>query len=238
LQLQQHSNEKGLAELDEWARANEQAQEDALKAAVKLLTAGVAESLEKRAASARSFKGWLTRYEKAVKENGVPFEALQDKIETATRGYANASLHVAAGGIIKDGLLANDSWNMVKHEFGTVTDLQGKADASIREVLNDPDLRKLMTPDHPFVEFSTSLFEMLGQSEELKKVIGPETDLASFVVAYGYNGVKWWESRNLILQQDNLTDQELQAVAALKKQIQSTTQRLTACRASAATPGQ
>ena len=226
---------QGLEELDAWTKSNEDAQKKALEAAVNALFGGLGEKLISRAASARSYKGWLERYRKQIADSGIPFEALESKIELATRGYTNAIIDVTGGKAVKNGLKASDAWELVKNEIRTIQQALGSSDASIRELASDPQLKKIMSSQDPaYLDFTSSCLQMASDSKELAgifgKIVGPgAVSLEIFIRDYGYNAYRWEVSREQIIQQANLTDKELQAVGALKKEIEATEQKIREC---------
>jgi hypothetical protein len=230
LRRQMKVNEMGLKELEEWTKANKEAEVAALTLAAKTILGHVAINLEGQINSMRSFKGWLTRYDKAIRKRGVPFEVLQVKIERAYSGYVNAWLAAKTGRVLNAGLLINDVWSSFKKECGAIAEQQAKSDAAVRDILNDPTVKKLIETDDAGQEFAQSLLELMSRSKELEKIIGPEVELGSFLVDYGYEAIKWAASRNRILQQTQLSEESLKAFDALKEQIESTTRKLKECR--------
>jgi len=234
LRRQQKTNEMGLNELDEWTRANQEAEKQALGAGVKLLLQTFALDADAQAHSARSFKGWLTRYEKEITERGVPFEALQANIERAYSGYVNASIAARADHLINEALDARELWDLLRSELGPVADKKAASDLAVREALENPVLKALIDKDQPGGAFAKSLLSMAARSKDLEKIIGPQVELATFVGDYGYAATKWTASRNRILQQAGLADKELEAVDSLKGQIECTVRKLKQCQAGAA----
>lgn len=227
---QGESIREGLEELDEWTKASEKAQMDAIMEGGKLLMGGMVEKLKDQANAAAGFKGWMTRYKKQIEEGKVPFEALQSKIEIAARGYVNASIQASGGRMIKAGQTSKDAWDLLKSEAGAVAQEKAKSDARMRDALENEKLKKFLETNKDGVELKMTLFTLAAQSKELEKLIGPESELASFVVNYGYDSKAWLESRKRILQHARLTEQELKAVDSLKKQIERTAHRLQQCR--------
>ncbi len=227
----QETNEKGYREIEEWAKASEEAQMDALKAGANLLMSGTVDCLEKQANSARGFKGWLTRYDKEIRQKGIPVEALQPKIERALNGYVGAAESAKAGRLMNKGLTAKDTWDMVRNEVGAVAEVQKDSDAAIADVLKNPELKRFIETNRAGLEFAHSLLDMMAHSKELEKAIGPTAALLDFAANYGYDAKKWWESRCRILEQSKLIEKSLQNFYVLKKQQETTVRNLKASRA-------
>jgi hypothetical protein len=222
------ANKMAYQELEEWTKANSEAQAEALSLGVKALAGAAAETLQDQAKSAASYLGHLTRYEKLMKVKGVPFEILSDKIHRSARGYLTASIAAHSGTAIGAGLQAQESWDAVKKEMGAVANLQKNANAGIVEVINDPDLKKIVEADDAGREATKALVSMVVQSDELKK-FAPGVSLVSFALDYGYEATKWIESRKRILQQNQLSEENLKAFESLRQQIERTVKSLKEC---------
>lgn len=233
LRRQNASIQAGQRELAEWTEANKAAQRQALKVGVQALFGGWAKQLQAREGAARSFQAWLTRYDQQLRNQGVPIEALQPKIAHALRGYHLATTDVLLGQSIDATLLANAAWELVRQRAGAVALNQAAGDTAIREALRDPRLRRFVetNPDVE-AELHASMVVLAAESKELTKVLGPAAALASFVVDYGYSAKDWWESKERIVQQYNLTDDALRAVNALHTQLKRTVDELHRCRSS------
>ncbi len=236
LMRQQQSIVEGTQELDEWTKANEDAQREALRAGIKLFVDAAARKLEHAAAAARTFDEFF-------RTHNVPLVLLSRtdarvKVERAYEAYRRASVAARGAGALKAGLLADDLWQSFKHEITLVAHIEADADAAVRQVVNDPDLRAyLRADDRGAVVLSdvlTSLISLGAQSTTAAKWFGPlvdpATSLASFIVDYGYDATKWYQSRQRILQQAQLSEMHLAAVAALKKQVERTVGKLQECR--------
>jgi hypothetical protein len=230
LERQQRSIQMGLRELDQWTEANKEAQTNALKVGITTILGEAASKMEAQSKSAASFKGWLTRYQKMLKDQGVPFEALQPKIERAMSGYVNATIMSKSGTVLKQGLPGLDLWDATKSDLALIVQTQAESNAAIKDVINDPDLKRVLSTNNAGAEFAESLLKLAASSKELQKVIGPEVNLGTFIVDYGYEATKWTASRNRILHQWHISDQELKAVDALKKEIVNTVSNLNTSR--------
>jgi hypothetical protein len=230
LERQQRSIQMGLRELDQWTEANKEAQNNALKIGITTIFGQAASEMEAQSKSAASFRGWLTRYDKMLREQGVPLQALQPKMEKALSGYINATIISKSGSALKQGLSGLDLWDATKSEIALIAQTQTKSNAAIKEVIEDPDLKRVLAMDNAGSELAESILKLAAQSKELEKIIGPSVDVGTFVVDYGYEAIKWTASRNRIVDQWHLSDQELKAVDSLKREITNTVASLNTSR--------
>lgn len=226
------ANKLALRELEEWTEASKQAEKDALLAGIKTLSSGIAAKLEDQVKSASAFKGWMTRYDRQLKSKNVNIEVVLGKLENAMRGYVNASALAKSGAAIDNTLKAADIWKLFKDGLGRVAQTKAKSDASVKEMLDDPALKAVLTTDFAGLELANSALALASQSDELKKAVGPEFALASFIVDYGYEATKWTLSYNRILQKADPTrdatviEAELKSVFSLRRQIEATADKL------------
>ena len=236
LEVQQKSIGATLDQLDEWTRANDEAQKKALQDAVKALLAGLGDKLAQRLNAARAYQGWLTRYQKQMVEMGVPYEALEMKIDRAASGYGYAMVAATGGVALKEGVKAADLWELVKAEIGSIANSFSESDTAIREVIADHELKKIMNTDgHAYLDLTSSFLEMASDSKELApiftKIVGAGTlPLVFFIRDYGYDATQWGLSRERILQQGHLSERNLDAVKALRRQIESTMKKREDCK--------
>lgn len=225
------SRELGLKELSEWERANKEAEKAALMAGMSVIMGRFADNLTKREASARAFKGWLTRYKKQLVEDGVPFSALYPKIERAMNGYLVAKTNAASGKILQKGLEINKHYGLFKKEVSAIALSTAKNDKLVREVIQDPRIQKYLEKDSPEIDVSYFIAEKSG--EEIATIIvgtNLPVKLADFIISYSYEAVKWNESRKRIMQQYDIRDQELLAYKSTGEQIKKTAAALKRCR--------
>lgn len=233
MERQQQTIEAGLKELDDWTNKNKEFQKEAVKTGINALTFGIASHLQKYKNSARAYQGWLTRYEKQMKEDGVPFEALQAKTTQAFAGYNRMNITASVGKILESGHDAKEYYDAFKAYVGEIALGIAKSNGYMREALNDPTIQKYLENDRPDVDLNLFLAETaLGEIPGLKI----PTEFASFIVEYSYNALGELESGKRIVQQYHLTDTELLAVSCLGNQIENTVEQLNQCRLGAATP--
>ncbi len=233
LQTEQKTIGVGLDELDNWTKASEDAQKDALKTASKLLLAGLGEKLIAQENSLRSFKGWLTRYKKQLQSDNIPFDLIETKIERAAKGYTTASIYVTGGRAIEGLNTFNETLTLATNEISSIAAQMSRSDDAVRELLADKRITALINSDSAGRDLANSLVTMAAHTGDLEglagKLAGPSADLANFLIDYGYDAKEWWESRKRILQQYLISDTQLKAIDALKAQTECTIKRLKEC---------
>lgn len=236
LRRMQKTIELTLKELEEWSAANQEAEKAALLLGIKALGGTMATKLEKLSKSASAYQGWVTRYAKQLQSRNVNVQVVGEKLSLALRGYVGAAAAAKTGTAISTGLKAEEIWKLFKDGMGTVLAMKSKSDATVKELLADPQLKAVFTEDKAGWELAQSLLTLASESEEAEKLLGPQFALASFIVDYGYEATKWTLSRNRILQRADpekdatVIEAELKSIDALKRQIESTTAQLKAAR--------
>lgn len=230
---QQRVSESLVAELETWATENATAQQNAAWLGATTLFGNAARQLQTREASATAFKGVLTRAEAQMRARGVAVDAVRDRMERASRGYASARLQAVAGNTMARVGDANDVLALATTEAGVIAGLQSGADADVRAALNDPGFQRFVQTDATALDLVRSTLDQLAGTPALEPLSKPYA-LAAFLVDYGYEASKWAASRARILQGVTLSDDQLRAVAALSAQMERTVSRLQNC--VAATP--
>lgn len=231
MRRQQRTNEMGFREIEDWTKESQDAQKAAILAGVGAILGPAAEALERRENSARGFKGWLTRYDKQIRQKGVPVEVLEGRIQTAMRGYASAKLDAAAGRALSKGLELSDLWERFRTVTGAVANALAQSDADVRAALTHPAFQAFVDSDASASDVVRMFADQIAEAPGLKKW-APHYELASFVADYGYEAARWTAAYNRIVQQHKLADEQLKAVNALKLQIERTAKALQTCRAS------
>lgn len=230
MRRQQATNAMGFRELDEWTKQSQDAQKAAITLGAKTLLGNVADKLEAKERSAAAFQGWLTRYEKQVRDKGVPIESLRGKIETAMRGYVAAKIQAKGGVAVNAGLDVAGAWEQLTTFAGAIATTQAKSNAAVKAALDDPAFKAFVNTDATARDAARTFLDMAIESDELKK-FAPGYGVLTFAIDYGYEATKWTTAYNRIVQQNNLAGEQLKAVDALKRQIERTTQSLKACQA-------
>ena len=230
LRRQQKTNEMGVAQIDEWRKLNEKALEEAATHGATAVLGSAARSLEQRQNSANTFAGLLTKYENKMRGQDIPYAALEDKINRAAQGYLNARTEALGGVGLGKALEARDYFDNFKIQAGLVARDAEDADGNLKAALRDTTFQKFVKADATDWELLRSTLDLATSLPEFKKIV-PQYQLAAFVVDEGFDAKKWYESKQRIMQQYNLSDTALAAVAALQHQLERTVQKLKACRA-------
>lgn len=227
---QQRVSESMVAELEAWAKESAEAANNAAWLGATTLFGNAAKQLQTREASATAFKGVLTRAEAQLGARGAPIAVLRDRIARASRGYVSARMQAVAGNTMAHVGDASELLNYAKTEAGVIAGFQASADADIRAALTDPVLQQYVQTDATALELVRATLDQLAGTPALEPLAKPYA-LAAFIVDYGYEASKWAASRARILQNAQLSDEQLKAVAALSAQMERTVARLQACRA-------
>ncbi|MBN2655243.1 MAG: hypothetical protein JXR79_09075 [Nitrospirae bacterium] len=264
----QKTSEMGIKEIEQWEKMNEKAASDAMWRGVEALTKGFGMQLEAKQRSAAAFKGWITRYQKQLAEQGVVVESVLPKLERTLEGYEKAAKYadfnksmryalqsqgIKAGvarqadvsNIINKTMAAKDLYAAFKNETGMVAQDIAQHDASVKSLLEDPRVQKVFELEHPGVNLSqmfaaASAEEVLKQaakfSDNIRGIVrgaggaAVPVEFASFLVDYGYSAAEWLTSRKRILEQYNLTEDQLKAVKVHGEQMKKTVEELNHCR--------
>lgn len=221
MRRQQDSIMKGNRELEDWAKQNEEAQKAALDEAKKFLrdsvTKGVEDFATAKIAKLRSElmrrqpQGQtVSRYMEKIRE----FEAARNRLAAARD----------AAKIADKGYTPYDAWQEIRKWAAERKRDVDIMNAFLKDMRQDPATAQIAK--EVFGDVAIDVLK-LG----LDGVVDSSLSLGDFLVKYGYEATKWTASRNRIVQQNELRDQDLRAVDALDRQIKRTVARLQECRA-------
>jgi hypothetical protein len=231
-----------LKELDEWTEANQEAQLDALVSGVNALTGACLAELEARFDNAKALQRCISRHEKKlISKNKGSIIKIMNELELTTKAYNKAGDTIKKFTIAKytatvlDGIEYFDQiMNLVSVELLSRT----ANDKKMKELLDDSDVKDIINQERPDVDLTLFIAEKSLEAdkslEALCKKAGMKTvpvSFAAFVADYGYNATKWALSRGQILRNCDLSEQELKAVDALKKQMERTMEKFKKCKA-------
>ncbi|MCE5311979.1 MAG: hypothetical protein LLF86_02370 [Nitrospiraceae bacterium] len=147
--------------------------------------------------------------------------------------------------IINKTMAAKELYQAFKNETGMVAQDIAQQDASVKALLEDPRVQKVFELEHPGVNLSqmfaaASAEEVLKQaakfSDNIRGIVrgaggaAVPVEFASFLADYGYSAAEWMTSRNRILQQYNLSEEQLKAVKVHGEQMKKTVGELDECR--------
>ena len=223
--------EMGRDELNKWNKARKEAELGALKAGVNAIWGRFAEGLAHSAKAAQGYKGTIARLEAQMKGSNVSFAALQSKLDAAYQGYMSAMATAKAGTVLKRGGEIKDLWELVRSEAQALNEVKEQSDRLLHDVLEDESLKTSLTNAPEAREFLANLAEAAAATKDLAKFASAPVTIAAFVSDFGYSATEWLASRERILSQYNLTEQELKAAAAIRKQLRCTVSKLRHCRA-------
>lgn len=187
----QKTSDMGIKEIEQWEKMNEKAASDAMWRGVEALTKGFSMQLEAKQRSTAAFKGWITKYQKQLSEQGVVVDAVLPKLERTIEGYEKAARYadfnkslryslqsqgIKAGvarqadvsNIINKTMAAKDLYAAFKNETGMVAQDIAQHDASVKSLLEDPRVQKVFELEHPGVNLS-QMFAAASAEEVLKQ---------------------------------------------------------------------
>lgn len=229
LQVQLRDIEQGVRELEELQKESEEEQKEVLLLGASAILGPIAGHLESKSRSAASFQGWLTRHETQLRQKGVPFDMLREKIERTMRGYVSAQVQAAAGTALRSAGDISGMWGTLVTVGEAIGTGLAQGEATFREFLADPTLRPFILDDATVSDLMRTLVDTAASTKLLAK-ISPQYTVAAFVVDAGFKFTKYESLRAQVMQRHGLTDQMLRAVDALKQQIERTVGGLLACR--------
>lgn len=229
MRRQQDSIAKNSRELEEWDKANKEALKNAAIDAGKLALGRIANVLEAKQKALRGLQDRIKTdvFRRMGAKNPEYAANLTKKLQDSVRAYESAKRQVDIGKVLETGLSADSIWSMVNSTINAVAAVQAGSDAVVNAALKDPELSSWFDTDNAASEFFGDFAQLALESAGL----GPYADVASFVVDTSYNATQWALSRDRILQNVDLSEQDLRAVNALKAQIERTAGRLKQCRA-------
>lgn len=238
--------EKTLAmsaeEMEKWAEKNKKAEQEALKSAAGALFGSVSKELLENKKIADHILRRFIDYQVQVELNGAPkqkvlVDQLIKKMGGASYAYAMASAKADTGKVVETGVNLKTYYDMAKASVDSVKSAAAVGDKEMAEVLQmvkDPenDLRANVS-DLVSLTAEKGLEKVLEKTPYLNNL----ASFSLFVRDYSYNGIAWYQSRERILQNEKIADEQLKAVAALQKQITKTMSRLKECREDTRTNG-
>ena len=215
----------GQQELTEWTKKNEEAQYDAIKTALNLFVDGGLAYLAESRAARDGLKGALAKYEKQLKSPAPQTRPApagkMARYEQAHRGDGND--HIRREGLAEKKEKAEIFWKYFTANTKDADQSVSSFKASLNAVQEEPILHKLLVDKGlmPLVnKFKTR--ELFPKKPYL-------INLAEFTRDYGYDVVEWTASRNRIIQQYNVTDEQLRAVNSMTEELKHTMGAINEC---------
>jgi hypothetical protein len=221
----QKTIQMGQQELEEWARKNEEAQWNALKAALNLLVDGGLGYLAESTQTLNGLKGALTKYENQLKRQKKKIDPLQQAkwMDMEKRIVEMEMAMNGAKQLQNKKEKAEIFWGYFTSSAEEVDKSMDSFKTALNTVDEDPLLHKILTDKGPQ--------PMVGRLKI--KYIMPKKpyllNMLEFAKDYGYSSWEWIESRDRIIQQYDVSDQQLKAVNAMQEEIKRTMASLNDC---------
>jgi len=215
----------GQKELEEWTAQNQEAQWHAFFKAIDLLTAGMLAFAAESDNVANGLKGAIKKYEAKLKQQGKALDPLQyAKLESLNRRKLTIEAAASTAKALQSGKRKiGVAWDVFTAQTRTIDREAASLQDELMQIASDPLFKDLLEKE--------GLMALVGKLRS--RTLFPKkpylVNFGDFLVDYGYDATKWWESRKRILQQYNLTDTQLRAVDSLKKQIERTTAAVNHC---------
>ena len=223
------------AELEAWARENEDAQRSAMMLGVKSLMGEAAGRLAARQSRVTALQSAITRNERLLGERGIPVGPVKARLAWLAGEYGRAQAQANVGGAIVRVGEIEALYELVRTEAGVLAKEMARTDDAVRAALADPALAAVVNADASAADLARQTLDQLVATPGFER-FAPQYAIASFVVDYGYDATRWALSGQRILQGDAVSERGLEAVAALTRQIRRTVEWQTACRRAGAAP--
>jgi hypothetical protein len=229
--------EKAQAQLAEWTEKNDQAWRDAAMAGVEAVVASCTAALDKRVARATELRTGLNNMEGQLigKYGQKNFNKLVSKLEVTSRSWDKATRLISKAripGWFNAGADGIGYYEQFMNAVSEVALIEGEGDRYLAEAIRDPEVGAIINQDFPMVDLQGFVYGK--EMESLLEAAGMSTlpvAFGDFLVKYGYSAADWALSRQRILQQLEVSEQQLKAVAALKKQMVHSMDDFKKCRA-------
>ena len=233
LRRQQGVSASMSAELEAWARENEDAQRSAMMLGVKSLMGEAASRLAARQARVTALQGAIARNERLLGERGIATGPVKSRLAWLAGEYGRAEAQANVGGAIVRAGEIDGLYELLRTEAGVIAKEMATTDDAMRDALADPALAAIVNADATASDLARQTLDQLVATPGFER-FAPQYALASFVVDYGYDATRWALSGARILQGDAVNERSLEAVAALTRQIRRTVEWQSACRRSGA----
>lgn len=221
----QKTIQMGQQELETWTRKNEEAQYAAIKSALNLLLNGGLAYVAESTQVLNGLKGAYKSYETKLSRRNGPIDPEKNaKLIALDARIQKMSAAIAKAKQLQDKKeKAEIFWGYFTAETREVDASADSFKAALSAVEEDPLLNKMLV--------DKGLLPMLQRlkTKELMPKKPYLVTLLQFAVDYGYSATEWVASRNRILQQSDVSDQQLQAVNSLQEELKKTMKALNAC---------
>jgi hypothetical protein len=225
------TTEASQQELADWSRLNEQAQKKALVAAAKFTLGEFTANIE----GARSTVSKLERHAAFLAKKAEQSRKYKTRMKYAAQLEATLAdlepkqLGLMAQEIVKAGLTADKTWNLVRNTIHHEAGVARNRNAAVREMLRDPEFKEAFAGgdlDTPGLDVLASLTQTAGEElgklelglERYGKFTGPAIRAAVFVRDASYSALLSGLSTQRVLQQNDLAGDLARATASLQAQ--------------------
>lgn len=229
LRRQQGVSASTSAELEAWARENEDSQRSAMMLGVKALMGEAAGRLAARQARVTALQSAVARNERLLGERGIAAGPVKARLAWLAGEYGRAQAQANVGGAIVRAGEIDALYELVRTEAGVIAKEMATTDDAAREALADPAIAAIVNVDASASDLARQTLDQLVATPGFER-FAPQYALASFVVDYGYDATRWALSGQRILQGGAVSERSLEAVAALTRQIRRTVEWQSACR--------
>lgn len=229
--------ERAQAELAEWTEKNKAALWEGAKACIELVAGTAAEAIGKRLDRATQLRDGVRNMEEQLvaKYGRANFNKLVAKLEVTSRSYESAFGTIRRldwtkyPGAAADGITYYDQFT---NGVSVAANRLAEGDRHLAEAMADPEFDRILNREFPGVDLATFT------AEEATKFFLKKVGMSALPVTYAdfafksiLVGTDLYHSRQRILQQIEVTEQQLKAVEALKKQLTRSMEAYRKCRA-------
>ena len=215
-----HSMEENNADLEDWAKRNEAAQQAAFKDATDALFRSLLSF------SAARVDAKIVRLQNELNRSGPEGETLAARLararafEAAYARWSGISDGLKIG--VAQGVTAADTWVSLQQWAAKAQPASNAMLAAWNDISNDSKLRGLLRNEG--LDFA---FQTLKQG--LSPLLSGSFSMAKFLLNYGYDAGAWNASRQQILQRSQQADQNLLAECKLARLIEIDVRNLNVC---------
>lgn len=213
-------------ELGEWTKRNEEAQRAAIMTAVNFLLDGALGFMAEATDVLNGYRGAYAKYEKQLKRQKKRVDPLQlAKLNEFDKRVQGLNLQMA---VARDLQSKKDKaeifWGYFTSTARDVDESMGFIQAIAAAIEEDPIIMKYVVEDKTLMPLVNKL--------KTRKLFPKKPYLitsAEFLVDYAYNVGEWLASRNRIIQQYNVSDDQLRAVNSMQQELKKTMGLLNDC---------
>lgn len=221
----QKTIQMGQAELEDWTQRNEAAQQDAIKSALNLLVDGGLAYMADCTQAANGLKGAIAKYENQLKRQKKRIDPLQwGKWLEMNKRLLEMNLFISGAKALQAKKeSAEIFWGYFTANAQEIDRSTNDFKNALNAVDEDPILHKILVD-----KALLPLVQRLKTKQLLPKK--PYLlNLLEFAKDYGYSATEWVASRNRIVQQYDVSDQQLRAVQVMQEELKKTVPALNAC---------